>query len=522
MNKILKLKYFLFFSYFILGCSIYTHFGFSFDEQLEREKGKIYIKYICKLSKSENTKFALKYKDEIDLTTFHDRYQGPVFNIFLAIIEDVFNIVDTQEIFFMRHLITFLVCFCGSFFFYLIIQNRFNNEIISIIGWIVYVLSPRLFAENFYSSKDAVLMSMTTIAFYFLLNILSKPIIIHILLFSLFSALCIDIRIIGLIIPLVGISCLFVFQIFLNKFQKIIKTLLLLLISLSSLIVFTIIFWPLLWQKPFLHLYEAFTVMSKIFWNGEVLYFGKLYKQNNESLPWHYLPVWITITTPFLYIIFFFIGVFFLLLNTLNQSLNKLVIYKEFSFDLSVLMIGILPILIVVFLNAIVYDGWRHVYFIYPSILYFSIYGLHYLKKHFTKYSSVIYSIVILNFFWIIYQIIHLHPLQNIYFNELIQKDLKCRFEVDYWGLGYRKAIEHILNNDQRKNINIAINGNIDAIMMLNKEMKNRVNVFYWGSENCQYKITNFRGHPAFVEDKNIYWNITYKGDQVMTVYKLN
>ncbi|MBH1698622.1 hypothetical protein I5U87_07190 [Stenotrophomonas maltophilia] len=38
------------------------------------------------------------------------------------------------------------------------------------------------------------------------------------------------------------------------------------------------------------------------------------------------------------------------------------------------------------------------------------------------------------------------HPLQNVYFNLLAGSDWKRRFEVDYWGLANRSAIESVVD----------------------------------------------------------------------------
>ncbi|GAJ22942.1 unnamed protein product, partial [marine sediment metagenome] len=49
------------------------------------------------------------------------------------------------------------------------------------------------------------------------------------------------------------------------------------------------------------------------------------------------------------------------------------------------------------------------------------------------------------------------HPHQNVYFNFFAGKNIKERFELDYWGLSYKQALEYVLENDSSEIINIQV-----------------------------------------------------------------
>ena len=70
---------------------------------------------------------------------------------------------------------------------------------------------------------------------------------------------------------------------------------------LISTILFTIIFWPYLWENPS-NLINSFKSMSDYEWKGLVFFESKYYSA--QYLPWYYLPKTILITTPF-YIFYF-------------------------------------------------------------------------------------------------------------------------------------------------------------------------------------------------------------------------
>ena len=80
----------------------------------------------------------------------------------------------------------------------------------------------------------------------------------------------------------------------------------------------TIFFWPILWQNPLLEFGTSLQLMSQYnTWTGQFLYMGEILGRN--KIPWHYIPVWISITTPLLYLAGFGIGVIAMLVSLFRQ-----------------------------------------------------------------------------------------------------------------------------------------------------------------------------------------------------------
>ena len=102
------------------------------------------------------------------------------------------------------------------------------------------------------------------------------------------------------------------------------------------------------------------------------------------------------------------------------------------------------PVFFVICLNSTLYNGWRHLFFLYPFLIYLSLYGIVFLKKN-SKIFSIIISIIIIQVFSNIYFIYKSHPVQNIYFNIFTKKFINGNMPIDYWGLGNKKTIEHVL-----------------------------------------------------------------------------
>ena len=53
---------------------------------------------------------------------------GILFDTLAAILEELFNINENREAFFLKHFLTFLFFFISSIFFYKIISERYNNN----------------------------------------------------------------------------------------------------------------------------------------------------------------------------------------------------------------------------------------------------------------------------------------------------------------------------------------------------------------------------------------------------------
>ena len=70
---------------------------------------------------------------------------------------------DEREIYFLRHLLNFLVAWAGAIAVWLLALRRFGDWRPALLAAAFLVFSPRLFAESFYNSKDIVFMAAVAI-----------------------------------------------------------------------------------------------------------------------------------------------------------------------------------------------------------------------------------------------------------------------------------------------------------------------------------------------------------------------
>ena len=431
------LPFILFFILFVVvGISIYQDYGISWDEPISRyNNGILNINFI-------NT------GDYEPIITGAEKYHGPIFEIFLVGLERMFELTDSQDIYFMRHLVTFFVFALSVLFFYLLCIKHLKSRWLATLGAIFLVLSPRIFAESFYNYKDLVFMSFFVINIFTSLLFLERRSFTTAVFHALISAIVIDIRILGIIIPCFTLLIFFIEFIRFPKHRK--KIVIINTIFLLFLVALIILFWPVLWRNPIDNFFLALSEMSKYPWDGNILYLGENYSAAN--LPWHYIPVWILISTPLLYSILFIVGIIFIFKRIFQRI--QISIFAYFN-----LYIFLFPLVAIISLQSVVYDGWRHMYFIYPSFLLISLFGMDNLISMWQNNKTII-SIaktgLIIYCFFIGFQMINLHPYQNVYFNIIAGKSLKecrTRFEVDYWGLSYKEGINYILEKDSSSNI---------------------------------------------------------------------
>tara|TARA_B110000438_G_C15784550_1_gene637791 strand:+ start:286 stop:1911 length:1626 start_codon:yes stop_codon:yes gene_type:complete len=532
-----NLLVFLFFVvFFTFGFLIYPDYGISIDEDNTRLGGFVSLKYIFQI-------FSPDFQASIDniiitphISDWKEWSIGPIFDIPTAFLEWLFNIKDSRNYYLLRHFVNFLFFFVSVYFFYLLIKKRYKSYIFALAGSILLILSPRIFAHSFFNNKDIIFMSLYIIGIYVGINFVNKPSLKSSFFFSLVSALAIDIRITGIILPVLFIFFYLINFLHVKNFKEIAVKPFLLFVFLTPLLI--VLFWPYLWQSPFLNFIAAFQTLSNFDVNVFNFYMGNYI--NAKNLPWHYLFVWIFITTPIFYVFLFFLGLFFSIKRIVNrvskydetESYNDLWRGKNEFFDLIILATFVAPLIYILSFNSTLYDGWRHLYFIYPSFLMISIYALRLIKIKFFKIYQKTFIILFFLFltptiFWMIKN----HPYQNIYFNKFVGKDFNKYFDMDYWGLSNVNALKEIAIKE-KEIVNVYAVGTTDLIIsrsFLEKKYRSKINITNNINE-ANYIINHYRNwlgnkiNHKFKKPKNYekFLEIKINNVAINTIYKRN
>ncbi|MCA9409446.1 MAG: hypothetical protein KC733_12205, partial [Candidatus Omnitrophica bacterium] len=404
-------------------------------------------------------------------------------------------------------------------------ENIFYSRKWALLSTIMLILSPRLFAHSFFNSKDMIFLSLFTISVFSLLKFIEKRNFKITVIHALTTALAVDVRIPGVLLLAltwmgVGLSLCWPKS---GK-KEIKRNIVMLVIYTICALGFIVLFWPILWSNPIHHFVEAFQEMSKYPSDGKVLYFGKYVF--STQLPWHYVPGWIFITTPLLYSFLFIIGCCHLAVRVQQN--------KEIVFNAVILGWFFIPLMAVIIFKSVMYDAWRQMFFIYPALIIIAASGTRFLYDWIMKLqnrvkkrvSAIIFKSLLIGYLLsILVTMMQYHPFQNVYFNSVLGPDLsfvKYKFDLDYWGLSYRNALEYILRTDPSTQIPItAANspGRTNALI-LPEEDRNRL-VYVSHPEQAKYFLSNDRGRIEDYSFPNLYYGIDLDGARIMGVYKL-
>ncbi|MDA7715142.1 glycosyltransferase family 39 protein [Pelagibacteraceae bacterium] len=503
--------------YFLIGHYIFRDYLVTPDEPLHRINGFISLKYILKLFFNSSI-YIEQLKDIPELYNDWRKTYGTVFDLPLSWFELVYKL-NIQESFLLRHYLIFLIFFISNIFFFNLLKANLKSEKLALLGVAILITSPRIFSHSFYNGKDILFLSLMIIATYYCIRLLKKYSFKNLLLACIFCAFASNIRIIGIYLPILT----FIFYFFLENNLKTKKNFYFFIAFFLIYFIILYIIWPFLWLNPI----ENFLLILKEsssypnHWNFKILYLGNYL--NPENLPWHYFFIWFLSTTPVVFVVIIFFGLFifskdylqYLLKIDFNKKI-KLWLNAEQMVNLFIFLCFFFPIFFVITLNSTLYNGWRHLYFLYPFLIYLSLYGLSYIFRQFRNiFKKLIYLLICLQVISNSYFIYKAHPVQNIYFNFLSKNYIEGNLPVDYWGLGNKKTIDFLLS--KKKNISISTSSFTPLINLRYSDSSNfsyTENIKFYGTQKNYKNVSDFiftnyyfNRDPKNVEKYKIYEN---------------
>jgi len=455
--KIKTFSILLVFSILLLtGLLSYQDYGVSTDEEACHFRAVVTAKYI-----SETVGLRVAFPANIPaMADYSDRDHGVLFDLVAYGIERLLGLQDSRQIFIFKHLLTYLVFFAGLITFYQLVTRRLKDWRWGLLGAVMLFLSPRLFADAFYNAKDLVFMVTYLIAMYTASKLFEKPTLGRSLVHGLATAVAIATRVMGIVLIPATIFFLLLPQkrIYIAP-EPWSRRLGRIAAYLAVSLVLTILFWPMLWSNPLENFAAAFQSLSRFDrWSKEVLLMGRFFL--STDLPWYFSVVWIALTTPILYLGLFLVALADWLRRVLIQKKLRFWQQSETLTDTFFQALFWGPLVSVVIFNSVLYDGWRQLYFIYPAFLVIALTGLQTLSQLIKGkkkiWTVLLASLVTLSLGTTAIWMIQAHPLQNVYFNTLASSNWRSQYDLDYWGLSNRAALEAIVAADSSEQILIS------------------------------------------------------------------
>ena len=510
-----------------LGLWIYRDYGISTDEPFQRAIGLTSLTYLANLFKLP---FLLGNSSPLSNATDvflgqRDRDYGVVFELPAEFLIRMLNITVDAEVYYFRHLLTFALFFCAVFFFYRLAKNRYRDWRLGLLGALLLILSPRIFGDSFFNDKDLVFLSFFIIATYTLVQFVTKPTIATGFWHAIACALAIDARLMAIILPAATVvSC---GALTLRQALRWPTTALCLTFYLFALVVFVLMFWPWLWADPWAHFQTALHNMARFRHVVDGYFMGRIISAGN--LPWYYVPVWLGVTTPIAYLVLFMVGASATIFALMRSGKMVWRNHNEFQ-DLLFLGLFIAPILAIIILHSVLYNGWRQMYFIYPAFVLVALRGF-YCLWNWAQAKKVWRATLLIALIGSMgstgYWMVRWHPYQYLYFNPLAGEFAK-RFDVDYGGTAYRRLLEKILYQDSNKTFSVfpiwgiwQINYFVNSKIFSETDQKRLIND---RSEDCSdYVITTLMGNRQQYSQKKGFEQfdeLKIDGQIVYTTYK--
>ena len=254
-------------------------------------------------------------------------------------------------------------------------MRRFGSRKYGLAGALLMILSPRFFAESFYNNKDVIFVAWYAVCadlmdLWFRKQDLKTSVI---LAFAL--ALTCNTRFNGIIYLAV-----FVFLWLFDRMRKHnFKDAKLFFLTLGLTFLLFYLITPNFWESPFRTLLETLQFNMRHPNHGSE---GNLFKGVlvDAAYTLTYIPVWIAITVPTVYLIFTIAGVLRYAAVMISDLLHGH--FREIGLtDAMMFISGFGAVIFIVLTHVTIYNGWRHCYFAYPCFVYFAVLFLNWIDQ---------------------------------------------------------------------------------------------------------------------------------------------
>lgn len=486
----------------LLGVALHRDYGVGWDEQLDRLNGIINAKYVALQLAPGLARRQATFAQIPDMRDNQDVDHGVLYQLPLVVLEKVARVEDSRDVYFFRHLVIWLTCVAGTYALYRVGARYLGSGPWGLVVAAALVLSPRMFAESFYNYKDLVFLGFFTVGIGTLQWWLRRPTWPRAVLHAVAVGAAIDVRTMGVLLVALTVGFAGLEAWARPALWRRLTAGLLLMVPL--LVAVVIAGWPYLWEQPWQHFTAAFSSFSRYRADMLTLYLGR--EIPVQTLPWHYVPVWILVTTPLPYLMLFLAGV--AVVATAAPRPLAWLRTAAGRFDLLVLAWFFGPLLAIIVLQSVVYDGWRHLYFVYPALLLLAGRGAQAAGRGWQRATArpvrlagyAAAGLLTLGIGHTALRMVLDHPYQNVYFSFLPGPTAERLFERDYWGLSGREGLAWIMAHDSSATVPVATEPRT-ALMLHNAQLllppAERARLRMVPLAQARYFLTTYRWHPA-------------------------
>ncbi len=414
----------------------------------------------------------------------HHRYYGVAFEAPLLLAERALGLDDSRTAYLLRHCATHLFWLCGGFACFLLARRLFDSGPPALAAMLLFLLHPRLYAHAFFNGMDVPFLAMFMIALCLVHRAFEKDTVRAFAVLGAGAAVLTNLRIMGLMLfaAVLGMrACDLLCAAQWSERRRVLKT----TAAFGAACAATLYaISPYLWSDP-REFAEALRVLSEHPHHSWQVFQGRMI--HSDDLPWRYVPTWMAVTTPPFTLLLGGVGVVGVAWRAAARPGRAL---RNTPLRLECLAAACLtaPPLAVA-LGAHTYDGWRHLYFLHAPLALLAASGLRLLAARDAAWARRgAYAAAGVAAAGILIAMARIHPLQNVYFNFLVDRTtpehLRTQYEMNLWemtrfgGLHHlartwpstrlcvtgRARDHHLLSEAQRKRIRFRRRGRSDFV----------------------------------------------------------
>ena len=375
----------------------------------------------------------------------HERYYGMAFELPLLLAERALGLADSRTAYLLRHYATHLFWLCGGFACFLLARRLFGDGPLALLAMLLFLLHPRLYAHAFFNSKDVPFLSMFMIALYLVHRAFEKDTVRAFVVLGMGTAVLTNLRIMGvmLVAAVLGMRALDLLHAAQRSARRRVLKTTAAFAAACAATLYAIS--PYLWSDP-REFAEAVRDLSEHRNTPWELFQGRLVRA--DALPWRYVPTWMAVTTPPFTLLLGGVGVVGVAWRGAvrpGQALRNTPLRLECLAAVCLTA----PLLAVAALGAHTYNGWRHLYFLHAPLCLLAASGLRLLASRDAAWARRgAYAAAGVAAAGILIAMARIHPLQNVYFNFLVDRaspeHLRTQYEMDYWGMADLGALRHL------------------------------------------------------------------------------
>lgn len=431
----------------LIGLVVTPDYGMPWDEELEiRTLGSNVREYIGLFkgemkepNRSSTGILFPDYKNNVDM----DHGQSAYYPISPALFAK-YGPDGPRTLMLIWHTYTFLIFMAGVVGLYFVCNYLAGDWKYGALGSLLMYLSPRFFAEGHYNSKDIVVAALVILCIALGIKMIETKRFLYSVLFALAAAVATNMRITALFMfGLLGI--LYVIHLSVKK-EWCVKNFFVGLTAVLAFLLISYLITPAAWRAPIEYIKYVIDRSSNFEdWNGLVFFQGYV----RRPVPAGYIPTMIAVTTPILVLALILLGNITAIAELIRNAIKKKMAAETPYYLICIVFIWTF-LLFAMIRRPILYNSWRHLYFLYGPMLILAVGAVKYfIERARGKMKGVIVAAVAAQLLVCAILIGYSHPFQYVYFNPFAGKDPAVNYEFDYWNVSQTQILMRLVDQTE-------------------------------------------------------------------------